>query len=333
MVTLRFAYLPLLYLLIPLFLLLLVYRCWFYRGIIYRFSLTDYLVAHGKAVNNNLGKYALICLRAAQLSVLMLLIARPQWVDSKTHVNVHGVDIIVSIDVSGSMNLFDDLQDRRPRIEVAKTEALSFIEKRPDDQIGVVIFAEDALSLCPLTLDKTILQESVSNLFIGFIPAGGTAIGTGLATAVNRLKNSQAKSKIIIFLTDGRATPEEKISPQQAIDLAKQFGVKVYSIALGNDNGGYNIHPIFGGLAACGPDQIDKPLLRMIAKETGGQFFEAHNPQELKKIYTAIDKLEKTEYETDIFHRYYEAYKQFIWVFFLLLALELFCRLWVWRSL
>lgn len=331
MYSLRFAYLPLLYVLIPLYCLVLVYRLWFYRGVVYRYSLTEYLAHHGRSVASNFGKYFLLFSRAAQLLVVMLLIARPQWVDKKTNVNVHGVDIIVALDVSGSMHAIDDLQDPRVRIDVAKAEAVKFVEKRPDDQIGVVIFAADALSLCPLTLDKTMLIDSINQLRVGYIPADGTALGTGLATAVNRLRTSQAKSKIIILLTDGKPMGEEKVSPPQAVELARNFGIKIYTIAIGNENGGY--FRTFAGWASGGPDMIDKQLLKMIADQTGGRFFEAQRPEKLREIYSTIDKLERTEYQTDIFHRYYEAYQQFIWIFIVLLVLELLGRLLIWRGL
>jgi len=242
---------------------------------------------------------------------------------------VEGIDIVLTLDVSGSMQIFDDLRDRRQRIQVAKDEAVRFIEKRIDDPIGVVIFARDSISRCPLTLDKNILRQVVGELELGYINPDGTSLGTGLATAVNRLRKSKAKSKIIILLTDGEPTPE-KVSPESAIDLAKQFGIKVYTIGIGNEKGGYIQHP-FLGVHEVGIS-LNTQLLKKIANETGGMFFRASNPKQLREIYNKIDALEKTEYQTDIFHKFYEAFLSFIWVVLLLLGLELFLRLFIWRG-
>jgi len=275
-------------------------------------------------------KNIFLLLRFIVLASLMLLVMRPQFVDETSHVNIEGVDIVLAIDVSDSMRIFDDLKDRRTRIEVATQEAIRFIEKRVNDPISIVIFARDALSRCPLTVDKRFLKELVGSLKIGVINHAGTFLGTGLALAVNRLKDSKAKSKIIILLTDGEPTPPEKIEPDAAIALAKEFGVKVYTVGIGNKKGGYLHHP-FGGLQRVGIN-FNTKLLKKIANETGGTFFRANNPKEMRAIYDTIDTLEKTEYETDVFHNYYEAFARFIWLLLLLLGIELFLRLFVWRG-
>ena len=158
----------------------------------------------------------------------------------------------------------------------------------------------------------------------------GTWLGTGLATAVGRLKNSQAKSKVVILLTDGEPTTQEKISPDIAIELAQQFGAKVYTIGIGNEQGGYIEHPILGIQTA--QVRLNYNLLKKISEKTGGVFFKASNPKEIREIYNKIDQLEKTEYKTNLFHRYHEAFMSFIWLFLLIFGLELFCRLWIWRG-
>jgi Ca-activated chloride channel homolog len=328
MYFLRFAYSYIFYIFIPVFILVFLYRLKFYKSPVYSYSLVNFL-KNKKLAKKTYHKKIFFILRSLSLFVLIFLIARPQWVDSSSKVNVEGIDIVLTLDVSGSMQIFDDLRDRRQRIQVAKDEAVRFIEKRIDDPIGVVIFARDSISRCPLTLDKNILRQVVGELELGYINPDGTSLGTGLATAVNRLRKSKAKSKIIILLTDGEPTPE-KVSPESAIDLAKQFGIKVYTIGIGNEKGGYIQHP-FLGVHEVGIS-LNTQLLKKIANETGGMFFRASNPKQLREIYNKIDALEKTEYQTDIFHKFYEAFLSFIWVVLLLLGLELFLRLFIWRG-
>ncbi len=329
MYFLRFAYYNLFYFLIPFFVLLVLYRVKFYKSPIYNYSLLSFFK------KNNWVKFSgykkvLFFLRFMTLSLLLILIARPQWVDSKSKINVEGVDIVLTIDVSGSMQVFDDLKDRRSRIQVAKQEAIRFIEKRIDDPMAIVVFAKDTISLCPLTLDKKILKEVVSNLELGFINPEGTSLGTGLATAVNRLRNSNSKSKIIILLTDGVPT-DEKINPEKAIKLANQYDIKVYTIGIGNEQGGFFKHP-FAGVQRAGTS-LDIELLKKIAKKTGGKFFKANNSTQMRDVYNQIDRLEKTERQTDVFHNYYEAFLSFVWFLLLLLGLEFLLKLTVWKSL
>ncbi|MBD3231598.1 VWA domain-containing protein [Candidatus Dependentiae bacterium] len=329
MYFLRFAYPYLFYFFVPIYVLAFMYRLKFYKSPIYSFSLATFL-KNKKITKNIIYKNVLFLLRSLILILLIFLIARPQWVDSRSKINVEGVDIVLAIDISGSMQIFDDLRDKRSRIDVAKSEAIRFIEKRPDDPIGIVVFAKDALSRCPLTLDKNILKQVVGELKLGFINSDGTSLGTGLSIAVNRLRDSKSKSKIIILLTDGQPTPEQ-VDPDTAIDLAKKFGVKVYTVGIGNKSGGYAIHPLYGAMQANVP--IDVKLLEKIAAQTGGRFFRANNPKEMRDIYDKIDALEKTEYQTDIFHRYYEAFLSFVWFLLILLSIELILKFVVWRGI
>ncbi|MCK4499220.1 VWA domain-containing protein [Candidatus Babeliales bacterium] len=255
--------------------------------------------------------------------------------DTRSKVDVNGVDIVLALDVSGSMEIFDDPHDRRPRIQVAKEEAINFINKRPNDPIGLVVFAVDTLSLAPPTLDKSLLQESIEALEIGFVNPNGTALAQGLATAVSRLRNSKSKSKIVILLTDGQPTGRSKVSIKQAIKLAKQYKIKVYTMGIGNENGGY--FQQFGRIipaAGLGQDTgVDKKLLTHIAQETGGKFFAAHNPQEIRDVYNTIDQLEKTNRKADVFSRYYEAFWLFAAPLLVLLCLESLLRCWLWKGL
>ncbi len=283
------------------------------------------------AYTNRYHKKVLFGLRALLLLGLAFLIGRPQWVDERSVINIDGVDIVLALDVSESMLCFDDLKDPRSRLEVAKTEAIRFIEKRTNDPIAITVFGREAFSRCPLTLDKTMLKELVSSIEIGMIDPRGTWLGTGLATAINRIKNSKAKSKIILLLTDGRPTPPEKVEPQMAIELAKQFGVKIYAIGIGNKNGGYFDHSFFGVQQV--QDSVDEALLQKIAQESGGKYFRADNPKQMRDIYDTIDKLEKTKHETNLFSKYYEAFRTFIWYLVILLISEYILRMTIWRGL
>jgi len=326
---LRFAYVHLFYILIPIFIVIFLYRWWLYKSPVYTYPLAQLLIKD-KVIKARSYKTILFLLRACTLLGLMFLIARPQWVDESSKVHVEGVDIVLTIDVSGSMQLFDDPHDQRMRIDVAKAEAIRFIEKRIDDPIGVVLFGGAAITRCPLTLDKTILKEVVGNIVLGDLDPQGTFLGTGIALAVNRLKNSKAKSKIIILLTDGEPSPGEKVDPDVAADMAHQFGIKIYTIGIGGEQGGFTRHPLFGMQQV--PQALNVTLLQKIADKTGGKFFRARNPKEMQNVYKTIDALEKTEYQTNIFHRYYEAFLTFIWIVVALLALEFVLRGFLWRG-
>lgn len=328
---LRCAYFELFYWLIPLFIAVVLYRWFLYKSPIYRYALTSTITREGLGIVSY-HKHVLFFLRAITLLGLIFLITRPQWVDESSKINVEGIDIVLAIDVSESMILFDDLRDRRSRLEVAKQEAIHFIERRTNDPIGIVIFGRDAISRCPLTLDKSILKEIVGNIQLRMIDSSGTWLGTGLATAVNRLKKSKAKSKIIILLTDGAPTPPEKIEIHTAINLAQEFGIKVYTIGIGNEQGGFFTHPSLGNILHQTSTPLNVELLKNIAATTGGRFFRAQNAQEMRDIYTTIDTLEKTEYETDLYHRHYEAFITFIWIVLILLGIELMLKLLVWRG-
>lgn len=327
---LHFAYYNLIYILAPVLFGLVVYRLRWYGAPLYQYPLTSELVDNF-AIKKLHHKPVFFLLRLATLVGLGLLIMRPQWVDERSKLTVNGIDIVLTIDVSGSMKAFDDLKDRRSRITVAKDEAIRFIEKRIDDPIGLVIFGKEAISRCPLTLDKQILKESVAGLELGIIDPSETWIGTGLAIAINRLRSSQAKSKVIVLLTDGEPTPQEKVAPTRAIEMAKKFGVKIYTIGIGNEQGGYIMN--YGQVVAGVSSSVNTELLTTIAQQTGGVFFMAKNPKDMRTIYDTIDRLEKTEHEANIFHNYYEAFLNFIWIVLIILGLELLLRLFIWRGI
>lgn len=269
-------------------------------------------------------------IRIAILSLLVFLLGKPQYVDSKSKINVEGIDIIMALDMSGSMCCMDDLDDKRSRLQVAKQEALNFIEQRTNDAIGVVLFGRYALVRCPLTLDKMVLKEIISDLELGKPSEDmqkDTMLAQGLITAVRRLQNSKAKSKIVLLLTDGAPSPGD-LNPKDAIQVAKDLGVKVYTIGIGGLQGGFIQDPIFGLQQSSSP--LNKSLLERIAKETGGQFFEAQKPKDLKRIYQIIDKLEKQTYQTELYAKYHDYFMPFLWIVTSLILCELLMATWIW---
>ena len=329
---LRFAYPFFLWILLPLLLLAIIYRLKFYRYPRYVFPLSSFFAVEGFSGRYSYQRSILFVLRILALCLLALFAARPQWVDERSVVNVNGVDIVIALDVSDSMRMFDDLSDRRSRIAVAKQEAIRFVDKRTSDPIGLVLFGAEAISRCPLTLDKPILKDIIGSIELGVVDPRGTSLGTGLSVAVSRLKQSKAKSRVIVLLTDGQPTPHtDLVDPIHAIDLAKQLGIKVYAVGIGSEREAYLEAPGWGLVPQ--PHSLNVALLEKIASETGGQFFRAKNPSDMRTIYNKIDQLEKTEIQTNLFHNYYEAFLHFIWLVFLLIALEYSLRLFVWRGM
>ena len=249
-------------------------------------------------------RHLLFVLKLAALILLITAIARPQTVDISTKTKTtRGIDIIIAIDVSASM-LAKDLKPNR--LEALKNVAADFINGRPNDRIGLVEYAGESYTKTPITSDKGIVLRSLKEIKYNNIITGGTAIGMGLATAVNRIKDSKAKSKVIILLTDG-VNNSGFIDPQTASELAVEYGIKTYTIGLGTN--GMALSPI-----ALGRDgrfeygrvqvEIDEDLLKEIASATGGKYFRATNNQKLKEIYKEIDKLEKTDVEEFKFYNY-----------------------------
>ena len=241
-------------------------------------------------------KPILFALRLLALAAIIIALARPRTVDVSTKTTSNkGIDIVMAIDVSGSM-LAKDLKPNR--LEALKKVAAEFIQGRPSDRIGLVEYAGESYTRTPITSDKTIVLSSLKKVEYNNIIEGGTAIGMGLATAVNRLKDSKAKSKVIILLTDG-SNNSGFIDPKIASELAVEYGIKVYTIGLGTN--GMALAPV--AIMANGAFQygkvkveIDEVLLKDIAKVTKGKYFRATNNKKLKEIYGEIDKLEKNRY-------------------------------------
>lgn len=291
------------------------------RQPVYRYSIAEVL-KNGGCAYRNYYKKILFLLRFFTLSLLAFLLARPQLVDTTSKVTVEGINIILVLDVSGSMQLVDS--DNEPaRIESAKEEAIRFIKARDNDAIGLVLFGNGAVSRCPLTLDKNILTSIVDDTHVGVIDYTGTLLSTAIITAANRLKSEKSKSNVMILLTDGEPSPGDK-DPALAIEVAKKLGIKVYTIGVGSDEDKVFMHSFHGPMRI---PKINAELLTRIANETGGQFFLAKNQQDMRLIYDTIDKLEKTEDETPIYKRYYDIFMPFLWVVFACLILELMVSL------
>ena len=270
-------------------------------------------------------KHSLFVLRALAITLIIIAMARPQTVDVSTKTKTtRGIDIVMAIDVSASM-LAKDLKPNR--LEALKKVASKFINRRPNDRIGLVEYAGESYTRTPVTSDKGIILKSLRDIKYNTIITGGTAIGMGLATAVNRLKESKAKSRSIILLTDG-VNNSGFIDPKTASELAVEYGIKTYTIGLGSNGMALSPVAINNGKFQYSRIQveIDEKLLKEIASETGGKYFRATNNKKFEDIYDEIDKLEKTEIEEFKYYNYEEKFRPLVLLALGLLVLEFLLR-------
>ncbi len=277
-------------------------------------------------------RHSLFVLRLLALALLITALARPQSVDVSTKTKTtRGIDIVMAIDVSASM-LAKDLSPNR--LEALKKVAAEFIKGRPNDRIGLVEYAGESYTKTPITSDKAIVLRSLKSIKYNTIIEGGTAIGMGLATSVNRLKDSKATSKVIILLTDG-VNNSGFIDPKIASELAVEYGIKTYTIGLGTN--GMALSPVailpngnfqYGRIQV----EIDEELLKEIAEVTGGKYFRATDNKKLEEIYDEINKLEKTEIEEFKYYNYEEKYRPLVILAGLFLLMELLLRYTIFRS-
>jgi len=263
-------------------------------------------------------RHAPFVIRLLAVCCIIMAMARPQTRNDEELKNGQGIDIILCLDVSGSMLAQDFLPDR---LEASKNMAAAFVDMRPTDRIGVVIFSGESFTLVPLTTDKTVLKSQIFNINRGLLE-DGTAIGDGLGVSVDRLKSVKTKSKVIILLTDGE-DQGGRIDPLAGKELAKAYGIRVYTIGVGTE--GYAPVPTADGTRQQKVN-IDEKLLRMIATETGGLYFRARDNESLKNIYLEIDKLEKSRIEVTSLKRYTERFFPFAFAAAALLFLEIFLR-------
>lgn len=273
-------------------------------------------------------------LRVVAFVMLVIVQARPQTQNSWKNKTVEGIDIMLAIDVSTSM-LAEDLKPNR--LEAAKQVAAEFISGRPDDNIGLTIFAGEAFTQCPMTTDHSSLLNLLQNVRTDIAARGliqdGTAIGMGLASAVSRLKDSKAKSKVVILLTDGSNNMGD-LSPMTSAEIAKSLGIRVYTIGVGTNKVAPYPMPVAGGVQYVNvPVEIDTRTLSDIAATTNADFYRATNTGELHEIYKEIDKLEKSKLSVTQFSKRYDAYQPFAAAAALALLLELLLRITVFRRI
>ncbi|RAJ75508.1 Ca-activated chloride channel family protein [Chitinophaga dinghuensis] len=272
----------------------------------------------------------LLVLRLLAFSALVVALARPQTSNTSENIDSEGIDIVMAIDISGSM-LAQDLQPNR--MEAAKNVAMDFVDKRISDRIGLVVFSGESFTMCPITTDHGVLKNQIMQVKSGML-TDGTAIGMGLATAVDRLRSSQAKSKVIILMTDG-VNNTGLIDPLTALEIAKAFKIRVYTIGVGTIGKAPFPMPMpDGSVQTVMQDvQIDEPLMKKISKETGGLYFRATNTTDLQHIYDEIDKMEKTKVEITSYKKFAEHFFLFAMIALACLLLEVVLRYTLFRSL
>ena len=263
-------------------------------------------------------------LRLILMTLVVCILARPQSKHSWSDTDVEGIDIMLAVDVSTSMLA----QDFKPnRVEALKEIAQRFIEKRPNDNMGLTMFAGEAYTQCPLTTDHTVLMNLYNSVDCNMAMRGiiddGTAIGDGIMNAILRLKESQAKSKVIILLIDG-VNNSGNISPQTAAEIAKKYGIRIYTIGIGKN--GMAPYPLPTGGTAMLPVEIDEQTMTKISTETGGQYFRAQKNAELDAIYQDIDKMERTKFNVKQFSRRGELYQPFALAALVVMLLEILLR-------
>ncbi len=267
--------------------------------------------------------------RILAVALIITCLARPQSASSSQNIATEGIDIMLAMDISSSM-LAEDFKPNR--IEAAKQVVLNFIEGRQNDRIGLVIFGGESFTQCPLTTDHSVLKNLLGGLESGIL-AEGTAIGDGLATSINHIKDSKAKSKVIILITDG-VNNVGAIAPLTAAEIAKTFNVRVYTIGVGTIGmAPYPVQTPYGIQYQNIPVDVDEPMLTKIANMTDGKYFRATNNDKLKAIYKEIDKLEKTKIQVTEFRKHAEEYLPFALLAGLFLLLEILLRYTILKSL
>ena len=268
-------------------------------------------------------------LRIAVITLISIALARPQLTNKWSSQSTEGIDIMMALDISGTM-LAEDL--RPNRLEAAKKVASDFVIARPNDQIGLVVFAGESFTQCPLTTDHAVLVNLFKSVEYGIVE-DGTAIGLGLANAVNRMKDSETKSKVIILLTDG-SNNRGDIDPQTAAEIAKTYGIRVYTIGVGSyGQARVPVQTPIGKQYITMDNEFDETPLRSIAETTGGQYFRAKDNTSLKAIYDQIDQMEKTKLRVREFSKHTENFMPFLYAALICLLLELIIRYFVLRTI
>ena len=268
-------------------------------------------------------------LRVIAVALVCIALARPQLTNRWSSESTEGIDIMIALDISGTM-LAEDLKPNR--LEEAKKEAAEFVKNRPNDQIGLVVFAGESFTQCPLTTDHAVLVNLFESVEYGMIE-DGTAIGLGLANAVNRMKDSETKSKVVILLTDG-SNNRGDIAPQTAAEIAKTFGIRVYTVGVGSyGQARVPVQTPMGRQYMTMDSEFDEGTLRAIAETTGGQYFRATDNNSLKLIYEQIDQLEKTKLRVREYSKHTENFMPYLIAALACLLLEVILRYFVLRTI
>jgi len=268
-------------------------------------------------------------LRVVAIILLSIALARPQLTNKWSSESTEGIDIMMALDVSGTM-LAEDLKPNR--LEAAKAVASDFVIDRPNDQIGLVVFAGESFTQCPLTTDHAVLVNLFKSVEYGMIE-DGTAIGLGLANAVNRMKDSETKSKVVILLTDG-SNNRGDIDPQTAAEIAKTFGIRVYTVGVGSyGQARVPVNTPYGRQYIMADSEFDETTLKKIAETTGGQYFRATDNGSLKRIYEQIDQLEKTKLRVREYSKHTENFAPFLYAALICLLLEIIIRYFIIRTI
>ncbi len=273
----------------------------------------------------------LFVLRIITLAALIIALARPHTSNSKKNIETEGIDIVLSLDLSGSM-LAEDFKPNR--VEAAKAVAMKFVDDRPTDRIGLVVFASESFPMCPVTMEHGVLKEDIGNLKVGLLEQQ-TGIGLGLASAVNLLRSAKGKSKVVILMTDGVNNVSSPVSPLTALEIAKLYKVRVYTIGIGTNAPNALLPvPTPNGIQKVNmPVEIDEALLGQISAQTGGKYFRATSNKSLEGIYKEIDKLEKTKVDISVQVRYVEKFFPFAMIAVICLALEILLRNTLFRTI
>lgn len=275
-------------------------------------------------------RHLLVVLRMAVISLIVLVLARPQSSNQWEQVTTEGIDIVLCMDVSGSMRAMDFKPNR---LEASKNVGIEFVNARQDDRFGLVVFAGESFTQCPMTTDRAVVVNFLKEINFGVIE-DGTAIGMGLATAVNRIKESKAKSKVIILLTDG-VNNRGDVGPVTAAEIANGFGIRVYTIGVGSKgNAPIPVQDMFGRTVTRDmPVEIDEEVLQRIAETTGGTYFRATDNNKLREIYQEIDQLERTRIDVKNFSKKKEEYFPFLLAAMIMLLVEVLLRYTILRTI
>lgn len=297
----QFAYPQAWQLVVPGLLIALIIRSLWHKPVIYQYSLGH--VFHERGVSKKpLPLVFFEVVRFITVATLAFLLFEPQLVDKRSQLPLDGIDIMLVLDVSGSMQFMDYDDQKKSRIDIAKEEAIRFITSRNNDAIGLVIFGNDAVSRCPITIDKRILKKMINDLHIGVVDSEGTVLARAIITGANRLKQAASVNKVMILLTDGEPSVQD-LDMSIAIKVAKDVGIKIYTVGIGSEKEEFFMHPFYGVVQK---PKVNAQLLGHIAQETGGQFFMARNATDMRKVYNTIDQLETTAHQAPVFGRAYD---------------------------